>query len=149
MAIKICIECGCLFNPAVRQKRICSRECLSIRERRQKNEAAVRYYYAHPEKQNKVRYPDKNANARAIQWALDNPKRANANKASAKKRVKRATPPWSNMSIIRKIYQECPDGYEVDHWVPLKGKSVSGLHVHWNLQYLTAEENRVKSNKWS
>lgn len=76
----------------------------------------------------------------------DNPElwRFYVNKRRAKKL--KATPIWANLEKIREIYLNCPKGYEVDHIYPLQGKLVSGLHVEANLQYLTVNENRVKSN---
>ena len=61
--------------------------------------------------------------------------------------VIRATPKWADLSKIAIIYSDCHKGYEVDHIIPLQGKNVCGLHVENNLQYLTLQENRKKSNK--
>jgi len=58
------------------------------------------------------------------------------------------TPSWANLQAIKEFYEKCPLGYQVDHILPLRGKYVSGLHVLQNLQYLTATENQIKSNKF-
>jgi len=59
------------------------------------------------------------------------------------------TPLWVNSDVIRQFYNACPDGYEVDHVVPLQGETVSGLHVIDNLQYLSEFDNRSKGNSFA
>lgn len=64
-----------------------------------------------------------------------------------KEHIKRATPVWADKKAIRKFYANCPKGMTVDHIVPLKGKTVCGLHVEWNFQYLSPSENSRKRAK--
>lgn len=47
---------------------------------------------------------------------------------------------------IAQFYDNCPDGYHVDHIIPLQGTNVSGLHTLNNLQYLKATDNILKGN---
>ena len=65
-------------------------------------------------------------------------------RATRRARERNATPPDADKKKIRDIYLNCPEGYEVDHIIPL---SKGGLHHQDNLQYLTADENRRKGNK--
>lgn len=51
---------------------------------------------------------------------------------------------WSEKILIGQFYKNCPKGYEVDHIIPV---SKGGLHILSNLQYLTKQENRRKSDK--
>jgi hypothetical protein len=61
---------------------------------------------------------------------------------------KHRTPAWASLEAIKTIYANCPEGYHVDHVIPLQGKLVSGLHIESNLQYLPASENAKKFNKY-
>jgi hypothetical protein len=86
------------------------------------------------------------AREKAREWRAANPKHHLALTTAHKRAVKQRTPAWVDMATIVDVYKKCPDGYQVDHIIPIRGSIVSGLHVPWNLQYLRAEENRRKSN---
>ncbi len=74
-----------------------------------------------------------------------------------RRRFRHATPKWltpEDKLEIRLKYRLAIEmtrrtgvRYAVDHIVPLLGDAVSGLHVPWNLEVITQEENLKKSNK--
>lgn len=78
---------------------------------------------------------------------------AEENKRRAKKLQR--TPAWADLKKIEKVYEEARfmtllmgEPYHVDHVVPLRGRRVSGLHVHNNLQILPGIENVRKGNRF-
>jgi hypothetical protein len=59
-----------------------------------------------------------------------------------------ATPIWANVDAIVQFYKDRPEGYHVDHMIPLQGEIVCGLNVRSNLQYLTVSDNCSKGNSF-
>lgn len=59
-----------------------------------------------------------------------------------------ATPIWANLDKIKDIYDNCPEGFHVDHVIPLNNDLVCGLHCELNLMPIPAKENLSKSNKF-
>ncbi len=84
------------------------------------------------------------------------PDRKAADVAARRAALATRMPPWVNKDDCRVFYEmaarvsKCLGiQHHVDHIVPLRGKTVSGLHVPWNLRVIPAAENIRKSNHYS
>lgn len=115
--------------------------------------ARSKYYEANREQklQYLAEYRQKNAaylkvTRTANQW------RVTRAQAARRAKIKHASVPLSLalQAEIDGMYRFCSlfAGFEVDHIVPLSGKTVSGLHAPWNLQVLPEQENRKKKNRF-
>lgn len=103
------------------------------------------------EQENKERC---NKNKRA--WKQANKHKVNANTRMRQAAKLNATPPWLNEDhkfMLEEIYelrdlrsQATGVVHHVDHIVPLRGTTVCGLHVPWNLQVIPATDNIRKGN---
>lgn len=90
-------------------------------------------------------------------WKQNNRAKATAYQVKRKASKINATPVWlsefDNLKITclyqvaQMRSQESGQEWHVDHIVPLKGKTVCGLHVPWNLRVITAVENMAKNNR--
>lgn len=92
-------------------------------------------------------------------WQKNNKGKANAVTAKRHAAKIQRTPSWltkDQLNEIKEFYMMAAEFEKVfpwkqcvDHIVPLQGKTVSGLHVPWNLQILPAKENISKGNRFS
>jgi 5-methylcytosine-specific restriction endonuclease McrA len=109
------------------------------RARNEKYREWYRAYHKSPIGRQKAKEMRQKPEHRRLRIALEAKRRAN--------QIKR-TPPWADLKAINDFYKNCPDGMQVDHIIPLQGKTVSGFHILENLQYLTPTENFKKNNKF-
>lgn len=89
-------------------------------------------------------------------WRKENPDIVAYHGVKKRQKKRCATPNWlteDQKEQIKSIYEHAKDcnhfgdgRYEVDHIVPIQGKSVCGLHVPWNLQVIPMDVNRAKNN---
>ena len=90
-------------------------------------------------------------------WARKYPDKVVAKTVMREASKIKATPRWlsfeqiseiDDMYKMAKMIQTYTGAeYHVDHIVPLRGKTVCGLHVPWNLQLLPWNENLSKQNR--
>ena len=100
---------------------------------------------AEEKRRNRAEYKDRNVDV------------VRADTSVRKRRHREATPKWLTKEErlqmrdlyvqARKMTELTRERYVVDHIVPLRGESVCGLHVPWNLRVITQEDNLKKSNK--
>lgn len=86
---------------------------------------------------------------RAANWRRSNLAADAATRARRRAEKSKRTPPWADLDAIRDFYSEAARlGLEVDHIIPLRGRTVSGLHIESNLQLLSRTANIKKGNRY-
>ena len=88
------------------------------------------------------------------QWRQENAGRVNAWSAKRRAAISRATPTWANFEAIATVYEQSQEisnltgiEHNVDHYYPINGKTVCGLHVQENLQVIAKQENLDKGDR--
>jgi hypothetical protein len=148
-----CPDCNLVKSKFKRSKGLC-RQCYRKSDYKQRH-ALMRarhkiYYEKNKEKILLALKKYREENPEKVRIMMD---RKNAKRNSEKrydviaynKRVKKAIPKWLSKEEKRQIkefYRNRPEGYDVDHIIPLNSPYISGLHVLSNLQYLPKSINR-------
>lgn len=150
-----CTQCTIILPQSKKNNKFCSRSCSAVH-----NNAAVKgtLKYDRPlcrHCNNPTKWKDSTycsiacaaAGSRKYnpeEAAVVRKNRVREVSANYRAKVLAQTPPDADRAAMREFYANCPQGYEVDHIIPI---SKGGLHTLENLQYLTITENRRKSNK--
>lgn len=147
----MCSECSAEYSREYRRlngdkHRACSRRWSRNNAERAREKSRLYNANADPEKKREIRRKWKKANRAYCAFE---------NRTGSLARRKRL-PAWADLDAIREFYEvaaertaKTGEQWHVDHVIPLRGKLVSGLHVHTNLQLLPAKENLRKSSKFA
>jgi len=88
-------------------------------------------------------------------WRQSNPEKVTAKTARRRAQLLAASVAWADRGKVLEFYREARRltketgvKHQVDHIVPLQSPTVCGLHNEFNLQVITATENREKYNKF-
>ena len=152
--MKRCIECGTEITSKW-AKKFCSRSCSSSHNnkgvRRHGRDPGNCEYCGERKSSADRKYCSSKCAGDArrkykTEDVLKKVEREQSRQRSAKYRaaLRNQTPSNANMEKIKEIYANCPEGYEVDHIIPI---NKGGLHHEDNLQYLTIKENRSKKDR--
>jgi len=139
---------------------VCKNEFMAINRKITKRHCSVKCYkIENPPKKviNKAPYPKcktcgNDCSHRGATYCSKKcrPKSDGAKEARrARKRMERErklkSVPWKEIVEFKK---NRPDGYHLDHIIPINHPLVSGLHIPCNFQFLSSEDNMKKSNSF-
>lgn len=147
-----CPNCQNTFILTRSDKVYCTRSCKQDAwEKRQQNRL---YRGRDPDKKRKsalnLYYKNYQENKeKALERQKNNPKLYRYHAAKRRSAKLKRTPTWADLGEIKEFYKNCPEGFHVDHIIPLQGDNVSGLHVLENLQYLPELDNLTKGNSFA
>jgi len=156
-------------NGHIAERLVSNHDCLSCLAERSRSRRAnkpeekaatnARYYAKNRDAVSTINANWRAANDSRMKKIRRNHYAANKGTYNARARMREvhidlATPPWADLAKIRHVYEtaaritaETGVSHEVDHISPLRAANSCGLHVHWNLRVITAEENRKKGNR--
>ena len=157
-------EASRLFEQENREKRLEAKRLFYIENREKETERGRTFYAENVEKERQRQAKWREANREYLRekdkrHAKENPayfvyKTQKRHTAKLKR-----TPSWLSEEHWKEIKTEyelaawCSEvmgeKYNVDHIVPLQGKTVCGLHVPWNLQVIPAKDNFKKGNRFN
>jgi hypothetical protein len=148
----MCVECNLIHGQKHYQQHIGEqRERSRARSYTEREKA-----YARKAKYRAKKSVQEKERAYSRRWAKDNAAQATANAMKRHAAKLQRTPVLGCQCLIPLFYEATREAtkrtgvrHHVDHIVPLRGKTVSGLHIASNLQVITAVENLSKSNEWA